>query len=77
MVSGVIYIIPQGIVCWWRGHEWRETAQMADAEEFMSDRFEDAIHVYETCERCRAGRWVFFGWGTLADYERDRLAGQQ
>lgn len=50
---------------------------MADAEEFMSDRFEDAIHVYETCERCRAGRWVFFGWGSLADYERERLAGQQ
>ncbi|MBK8773189.1 MAG: hypothetical protein IPM06_22540 [Rhizobiales bacterium] len=63
------------LVCWWRGHEWRETAQMADAEEFMSDRFEDAIHVYETCDRCGAGRWVFFDWGMLADYERNVSAG--
>jgi hypothetical protein len=33
--------------------------------------------VYVQPKLPEAGRWVFFGWGTLADYERDRLAGQQ
>lgn len=49
------------LVCWWRGHEWRETSQMVDAEEWMADREENAIHVYERCDRCGDGRWVFFG----------------
>lgn len=49
---------------------------MIDSEEFMSDRYEDAIHVYERCDRCGEGRWVFFDWGTLADYERNVSAGR-
>lgn len=49
---------------------------MTDADEWMGDREEDAIHVYERCECCGQGRWVFFGWGTLADYERDIQAGK-
>jgi hypothetical protein len=56
---------------------WRPNTTVLEFSEQVYVQPKDAIHVYETCERCRAGRWVFFGWGTLADYERDRLAGQQ
>ena len=62
--------------CWWRGHQWKETEQLVDADEWMGDREEDAIHVYERCSCCGEGRWVFFAWGTLADYEREIQAGK-
>lgn len=62
--------------CWWRGHQWKATEQMTDADEWMGDREEDAIHVREMCQCCGESRWVFFGRGTLADYEREFQAGK-
>ncbi len=59
-------------ICFFKNHIWKDGV-IFDSEEWMADRYEDAMHRQRYCTRCGYSEERFFGWGTMAEH-KDALA---